>query len=121
VDAILARGLTVRQTEQLVERLRAEEIAGGASQPARAGQAWRGVFRDVRILSNTFRAAVGRLEQAGVPAVMEQVERPDGLEIRVHISLPAGWQQTGSVDQPRSARKMSRGAARTGRPERSQE
>lgn|GEM_PF-1341674 len=91
VEAVAARALTVRQTEQLVERLRAEELAESSGRADRPAQVWRGVFRDVRILSNTFRAAVARLQQAGLEAEMQEAEVPEGLEIRVLIRLPKGW------------------------------
>lgn len=94
LDAVEQRGMTVRQTEAMVERLRAEEEAAAAVERPAGGRAWRGVFRDVRILSNTFRAAVGRLREAGLEAEFEEVERQEGLEIRVLVRLPEGWRES---------------------------
>ncbi len=93
VEEIEAKGLTVRQTEALVARLAAEEAAGGTVAKAKPAQNWRLVFRDARILTNTFRAAVDRLEQSGMKADMEEIEHDQGLEIRVLVHLPAGWRE----------------------------
>ncbi len=93
VDAVVERGLTVRQAELMVERLRAEEQASAAMERPAAGRGWRGVFRDVRILSNTFRAAVVRLREAGLEADLDEVEREEGLEIKVLVRLPKGWRE----------------------------
>lgn len=99
LDAIEQRALTVRQTEVLVERLRAEEEAAAALERPATGRAWRGVFRDVRILSNTFRAAVVRLREAGLEAELDEVEREEGLEIRVLVKLPEGWREGGRKER----------------------
>lgn len=93
VEAVVERGLTVRQTELMVERLRAEEQAAASLERPATGRAWRGVFRDVRILSNTFRAAVVRLREAGLEADLDEVERDEGLEIKVLVRLPKGWRE----------------------------
>lgn len=115
LDAAVSRGLTVRQTEQLVERLRAEELAEEAGRPARVTQKWRGVFRDARILSNTFRAAVTRLRRAGVEAELEEKRLPEGLEIRVLVRLPEGWaDDRGAAGGRRQAGTRERGARKTG-------
>ena len=92
-DAIESKALTVRQTEALVERLAIEEAADGSVVKRKPTQSWRAVFRDARILSNTFRAAVERLRQAGMTADLEQIEREEGLEIRVLVHLPPGWRE----------------------------
>ncbi len=94
VTAVENKSLTVRQTEALVERYHAEETAGGKHIKRRPAQSWRGVFRDARILSNTFRAAVDRLREAGMEADLEENEREEGLEIRVLVHLPAGWRES---------------------------
>ena len=91
LDEIKAKELTVRQTEALVERLVADQVAAGAANKSKPAQSWRVVFRDARIISNTFRAAVERLEQSGMQADFEEIERDDGLEIRVLVHLPEGW------------------------------
>lgn len=107
VAAVEDKGLTVRQTEALVERFSAEETAGGAHIRRRPAQNWRGVFRDARILSNTFKAAVERLREAGLQADLEETEREEGLEIRVLVHLPAGWR--GSPGSPgRGGRQRGR-------------
>jgi ParB family chromosome partitioning protein len=99
LDSIEQRGLTVRQTEVMVERLRAEEDAAAAIERPAAGRAWRGVFRDVRILSNTFKAAVERLREAGLEAEFDEVEREEGLEIKVLVKLPEGWREGGRKER----------------------
>jgi len=91
LDEIRAKELTVRQTEALVERLVADLLAAGAANKSKPAQSWRVVFRDARIISNTFKAAVERLEQSGMQADFEEIEREDGLEIRVLVHLPVGW------------------------------
>lgn len=96
IAAVENKALTVRQTEALVERLVAEETAGGAHIKRRLAQSWRGVFRDARILSNTFKAAVDRLREAGMQADLEETELDEGLEIRVLVHLPAGWRDPSS-------------------------
>jgi len=98
-ETVENKSLTVRQTEALVERLVAEETAEGTAAKRKPAQSWRAVFRDARILSNTFRAAVERLRQAGMKADIEETEREEGLEIRVLVHLPPGWREGGSRPQ----------------------
>lgn len=108
-DAIQAKGLTVRQAEAMVERLRAEELAEGVGR-RKMGQNWRTVFRDARILSNTFRAAVRRLQRSGMEAEMEEIERDEGIEIKVLVRLPAGWREgprQGRKDTPKGRRSAA--------------
>ena len=90
-DQIEALGLSVRQAEELVAQLAVAEFGSTSAAPRLREQSWKGVFRDARILSNTFRAAVRRLEESGMEAVMEEREVEEGLEIKVLIKLPAGW------------------------------
>jgi ParB family chromosome partitioning protein len=93
-DAVEADGLTVRQTEALVERMASESWEAGTPRRRKGARSWRGVFNDVRILSNTFRAATEQLRAAGMQVELSEMEREQGLEIRVLVHLPAGWRTT---------------------------
>ena len=91
--AVETQDLTVRQTEDLVRHM-SEAGRAATEEPSRkVGPNWRGVFRDVRILSNTFRTAVEQLRSAGLEAEVAETEQEDGLEIRVFVRLPQGWRR----------------------------
>jgi ParB family chromosome partitioning protein len=91
VDAIEADGLTVRQTEALIEQMTSGSQDAGSSRKRKGRPSWRGVFNDVRILSNTFRTATEQLRAAGMQVELSETEHEQGLEIRVLVHLPAGW------------------------------
>lgn len=91
--AVETQDLTVRQTEDLVKQMSEAAQATPEGPPRKLGPNWRGVFRDVRILSNTFRTAVEQLRSAGLEAEVAETEQEDGLEIRVFVRLPQGWRR----------------------------
>lgn len=92
-SAVETQDLTVRQTEDLVKQMSEAANPALEAQPRKPGPNWRGVFRDVRILSNTFRTAVEQLRAAGLEAEVAETEQEDGLEIRVFVRLPQGWRR----------------------------
>jgi len=117
LEQIKSRGLSVRETENLVRALStppgASEAAAGPRGAGQSGlfdrlgeEAGRGrkgrapgrlkevsdrrairAFRDLRLFLNTFRRAVDILKEAGIGAEMTQEEGPDYLEVRVVIPL----------------------------------
>jgi ParB family chromosome partitioning protein len=88
IDAVVQKGLTVRETERLVAEI-AEALAigrppldpGGASRPRQV----RRVVRDIRIFLNAFQQAVDALKESGFAAEMTREDVGDSLEIRVRI------------------------------------
>jgi len=81
VREIEEQGLTVRDTEELVNRLAQSE---GEPEEGRRRHVVR-VFKDLRIFVNTFREAVETLRKAGVEAEMSRQETDEYIEIRVRI------------------------------------
>ncbi|MDQ7794619.1 MAG: ParB/RepB/Spo0J family partition protein [bacterium] len=93
LDAVTDQGLTVRETERLVEEVAAALARGQEPEdPSRPGRARlvRRVIRDIRIFLNSFQQAVDALREAGFEAEMTREDMGDWLEIRVRVPKQRG-------------------------------
>ncbi len=79
------RGLSVEETEALVEGIVSGVGAGSASDGARRSRLRIGIFKDVRLFVNSFRAAVVVLRRAGIDATLEERESESELEMIMRI------------------------------------
>ncbi len=79
LDTILKRGLTVKETEQLI-----------AQRKARMGKTPVRVFRlspDCRLFLNSVKTCLDRLKEGGMQTSMEEQRRPDGFDLVIHVRL----------------------------------
>ncbi|MDD4797088.1 MAG: ParB/RepB/Spo0J family partition protein [Eubacteriales bacterium] len=79
--------LSVRQTEELVER-RLKELANLPAPPAKLLPLISHSWRDWRLFANTMKSAVTELKQAGLPARFEMVE--NNSQVQMSIIVPKG-------------------------------
>ena len=77
----IEKNLTVKQTEQLVDKLLKSKDTG-----AKKGRRMVKIYKDIRIFLNTFRQAADTLKNAGVP--VELVETRDERYIEVKVRIP---------------------------------
>lgn len=81
LDEVIARNLSVRETEELV----AARLSGPRPAGRRRRLAGLRAIKDVRILINTVREGVNTLRRAGLPASLEQVDEGEWIEVRIRI------------------------------------
>jgi ParB family chromosome partitioning protein len=85
VEKIDERGLSVKETEQLVEKIlnrQYDEKADGAKpRPAIIR-----LVRDYRIFMNTINDAVNALRESGMIVEVDQADRPDGVDINIRVT-----------------------------------
>lgn len=80
IHEIVAQGLTVKQAEKRIEKL--AEIESSRKKTSRS----KPIIRDMRIVLNTIREAVGIIRNSGLyPEVIETVE-PDYIEVRIRLT-----------------------------------
>ncbi len=93
LEAVVARGLTVRETEGLVAEV-ARALAEGRPPPDPSAperpRLVRRVIKDIRIFLNSFQQAVDALREAGFQAEMTREDRGDWLEIHVRVPKQRG-------------------------------
>jgi ParB family chromosome partitioning protein len=89
LDKICKKGLTVEQTEALVEvrlkqirkRQLKRKVRGEENGSVRA-------IKDIRLFLNAIKDVVGQMKATGVKVVTEEVRDDDVLELRIRISKP---------------------------------
>ena len=85
VKKIDERGLSVKDTEKLVEktlnRLYDEKVDGARPRPVIVR-----FVRDYRIFMNTINDAVAALRESGMVVEVEQNDRPDGVDIGIRVT-----------------------------------
>lgn len=86
---VVARDLTVRETERLIERVLRENAA------ARTRSRVKGVVRDVRIFMNAFRQAADALIAAGIPAEVVENDHEGFYEFIVRVPKGASRERAG--------------------------
>jgi len=88
IDKAREKGLSVKDTEKLVEKtldkLYDEKRDGARPRPAIVRQ-----VRDYRLFMNTVNSAIAALRDSGMAVEVEQEDRPDGVDIHIHISARA--------------------------------
>lgn len=102
---VVSEGLTVRETEALVEGL-----CGGRPAESRRGKGARTrkvirVFKDLRLFLNSFRQAVTVLRRAGVDAKMEEADLGEFIEVRVLIPKRAAKQRAAGTERSGSGKR----------------
>lgn len=81
IRLVIARGLNVARTEELVEKLlHAPERAKKSTRPGRER-----VFQDVRIFTNTIRQAVDLMRRSGIEATANKTENENYIEYTIII------------------------------------
>ncbi|MGE5541883.1 MAG: ParB/RepB/Spo0J family partition protein [Bacillota bacterium] len=89
LDTVLRRGLSVGETEALVEEVLAGNRGGGPLGGRRRLRMRVGVFKDVRLFVNSFRAAINSLRRAGIAATLEERESETEIEMTMRIPKAA--------------------------------
>jgi ParB family chromosome partitioning protein len=85
VRKIVEQDLTVKETEELVDRLSRNNIPGET--PAKSNsQNVSMIIRDARIFINTIKETVKRARQTGIDIVMEDREKEEQYEIIIRIA-----------------------------------
>ena len=84
VDKIVKKNLSVKETEQLVEKTLNrlyDETADGARPRPRIVR----IVKDYRLFMNTINAAITTLRDAGMRVEVEQEDMEDGVDIRIRV------------------------------------
>lgn len=82
--AVYEKELTVKETEEIVERLRQNNLPQGVNHTGQ-GQQVSIVIRDARIFLNTIKETVKRAKQIGIDMVMLETERDEEYEITIRV------------------------------------
>lgn len=82
--AIYEKDLTVKETEEVVERLRRNNLPQ-ENQYSSMGQQVSSVIRDARIFMNTIKETVNRARKIGIEMVMTENETDDEYEISIRV------------------------------------
>lgn len=82
--AIYEKDLTVKETEEVVERLRRNNLPQD-NQYSSMGQQVSSVIRDARIFMNTIKETVNRARKIGIEMVMTENETDDEYEISIRV------------------------------------
>lgn len=103
VDRICKKGLTVGQTEALID-VRTKELHKRQLKRKIRGEEDGSVraIKDIRLFLNAIRDVVGQLKATGVGVVTEEVGDEDVLELRIRITKP--WD--GAKKENRSRQKL---------------
>ncbi|KUG02578.1 chromosome (plasmid) partitioning protein parb / stage 0 sporulation protein j [hydrocarbon metagenome] len=85
IRQIFEKDLTVKETEELVDRLSRNNIPG-ESKRSSSNQNVSMIIRDARIFLNTIRETIKRARQTGVDIVMDERDLEDAYEITIKIA-----------------------------------
>lgn len=89
VRQIYDKALTVKETEELVEKLRENNIPAAAAQPGMSNSVSM-IIRDARIFINTIKETVNRARQTGINMRISEMDREDEYQIIIHIPKVRG-------------------------------
>jgi len=81
LEKIVSQKLNVRQTEDLIEKMKQDK----GSESEKIVRNIRRVVRDMRIFLNTIRDAVRVIKEAGMPADIVEEEHADYIEVRIRL------------------------------------
>lgn len=90
LGAIVERGLNVRQTEELVERMLEQKREGERSARRRTL-----VLKDLRTFRNSIKTLIGTLKESGLEVAVEERESEDAFELLVVVRKPVGVKSNG--------------------------
>lgn len=85
VEKIAEKGLSVKETEQMVERTlnkAYDERQDGAKPRPKLMR----IVRDYRLFMNTINQAVNQLRESGMTVEVEQSDRADGVDIKISVT-----------------------------------
>ncbi len=85
VERIAAKGLSVKETEQMVEKTlnkAYDEKQDGAKPRPKLMR----IVRDYRLFMNTINQAVNQLRESGMTVEVEQSDRADGVDIKISVT-----------------------------------
>ena len=85
VERIAEKGLSVKETEQLVEKTlnkAYDEKQDGAKPRPKLMR----IVRDYRLFMNTINQAVNQLRESGMTVEVEQSDRADGVDIKISVT-----------------------------------
>lgn len=85
VERIAAKGLSVKETEQMVEKTlnkAYDEKQDGAKPRPKLMR----IVRDYRLFMNTINQAVNQLRESGMMVEVEQSDRADGVDIKISVT-----------------------------------
>ncbi len=80
IDEIVKGKLTVKKTEQLINKL--SEKNKGKGKPKKS----KPIIRDVRIVLNTIRDAVRLIKESGIEPEVREIVRPDYIEVNIRLN-----------------------------------
>jgi len=81
LQSVINGGLNVKKTEELVEQNAAPVIR------LRRRPQIKGIYRDLRIFTNTFSQTVDKMRESGINAHMFRREDNEGIEIVIRVSM----------------------------------
>lgn len=85
VERIAAKGLSVKETEQMVEKTlnkAYDEKQDGAKPRPKLMR----IVRDYRLFMNTINQAVNQLRESGMTVEVEESDRADGVDIKISVT-----------------------------------
>ena len=85
VERIAEKGLSVKETEQMVEKTlnkAYDEKQDGAKPRPKLMR----IVRDYRLFMNTINQAVNQLRESGMTVEFEQIDRDDGVDIKITVT-----------------------------------
>ena len=80
VNIILEMDLTVKETEEIIKKIKQNEKKRGGLKRQR-----KVVIKDLRIFLNTIRQALGIIRNAGLKPIVEEIEHENFWEIRIRM------------------------------------
>ncbi|MEA1961546.1 MAG: nucleoid occlusion protein [Bacillota bacterium] len=84
LQKVYDEGLNVKDTEELVERFKENNLPGSAQKRGR-GQNVSMIIRDARIFLNTIKETVNRARQTGIDMTMTETEDDDTYQVTISI------------------------------------
>lgn len=84
LDSIIEKGLTVRETEELIKNLINNDKKGDHKEK-KDGRMIK-IFKDLRLSLNSIKKTVKEIKEAGYGIEMEEVERSDCIEVKIKLS-----------------------------------
>lgn len=87
VDKIVKKNLSVKETEQLVEKTLGKAYDEKEADKAKTKKPMLArIVRDYRLFMNTINTAVNQLRESGMAVEVEQADRSDGVDITIKVT-----------------------------------
>jgi ParB family chromosome partitioning protein len=85
LERVCERGLTVRETEELIERIISKELMDDAHKTGKKSRNFIRAFNDIRIFVNQVKKLVADIKDAGLNARYQEQDKGDFIEVVVQI------------------------------------